>query len=70
MEFALRTPERRTGVGVYAQIYAVTSSWPRALWREALHLINDDLQLDTHVGYGLNGRERDYFLGLGLAARW
>ena len=29
-----------------------------------MHLLNDDLQLDAHVGYGLNGLERDYFLGL------
>jgi len=33
------------------------------------YLINNDLQLDGRVGYGLDGRD-DFFVGLGTAVRW
>ena len=34
------------------------------------YLINNDLQLDGRVGYGLNGRDDDFFVGFGTAVRW
>jgi hypothetical protein len=34
------------------------------------YLINNDLQLDARVGYGLDGRDDDFFVGLGTAIRW
>lgn len=34
------------------------------------YLINNDLQLDGRVGYGLDGRSDDFFVGLGTAIRW
>lgn len=34
------------------------------------YLINNDLQLDARVGYGLDGSDDDFFIGLGTAIRW
>jgi len=34
------------------------------------YLISNDLQLDARVGYGLNDRDDDFFLGVGTAIRW
>jgi len=34
------------------------------------YLINNDLQLDGRFGYGLNGRDDDFFVGFGTAVRW
>ena len=34
------------------------------------YLISNDLQLDGRVGYGLNGRDDDFFVGFGTAVRW
>jgi len=34
------------------------------------YLISNDLQLDGRVGYGLNGRDDDFFVGAGTAVRW
>lgn len=34
------------------------------------YLISNDLQLDARVGYGLNDRDDDFFVGAGTAIRW
>ncbi len=34
------------------------------------YLISNDLQLDARVGYGLNDRDDDFFVGVGTAVRW
>ncbi len=34
------------------------------------YLVNDDLQLDARIGYGLSDAEVDLFFGAGLVARW
>lgn len=34
------------------------------------YLINDDLQFDMRVGFGINGPDPNYFTGIGVSRRW
>ncbi len=55
----------------YFGVYPVGERDPENFVNTGLtYLINNDLQLDGRVGYGLDGRSDDLFIGLGTAIRW
>lgn len=61
--------------GTYAEYfgaYTVIRSGPREDYVNGgvTFLVDNDLQLDARIGYGLNGLDDDFFVGFGSGVRW